>query len=89
MQRDVQEQTSSDIPEVLITPFEALRIAEGHPVDCYCSDGSIARVRLPTLQEARRLNTTARASLAQRGDSVPEREPTDGELNRIIQPLRF
>lgn len=71
--------------ELLIVPFELLRVAEGHPNVCRLSDGREVRVRIPTYEEAREATELARASLG-----IPEQDDIpEAALRAMIKPLRL
>lgn len=74
--------------EVLVTPHELLRAAEGHAMTVQTVDGENLVLRIPTLQEFKRGIEKARASLEAKGLQTPE-PPPDERLADIVRPLRI
>jgi hypothetical protein len=74
--------------EVLVTPHELLRAAEGHAMTVSTTDGEHLVLRIPTLEEFKRGIDKARASLEAKGLHTPE-PPPDDRLADIVRPLRI
>ena len=81
--------TIEKIQEVLLVPLEAIRVAEGNPVVCIDTVGREVRLRIPTLEEARKLHQLGRDSCVSNGGAVPDEPATDEELKKLIRPYGF
>lgn len=73
-------------PIVLMTPFEALRVAEGNAMIFSTTDGGSVCVKVPTLAEYKAVLERAREADPALAEILPP-IPADAEIERVIRPL--
>jgi hypothetical protein len=76
----------TDLPQVLVTPYELLRAAAGNQVRVFTSAGEEVCLRLPTLGELLTEVARQRDRLLEAGLSVPP-PPTRAQLEHLVRPL--